>query len=88
MRRENYNILLDAEVIGVKHAWNSSIRFIEDYVLSLARQEGVEYNLVSKTSNKGMYGFTHGYRVWEGNGKTLTFEVSKQNLLELVYPKK
>lgn len=75
-KRANYEIKVNGELLEVKHAWNASIRFIESFVGSKAKDLQQEYNLVEITGEKNLKGFYKGKRVWQSKNETLTFEIT------------
>lgn len=77
MKSKNYQIHVNGELLATKHAWNSSCRFIEQHVGSVARQEQSEYNLVECTGEKDVQGFYKGVRLWVGNnGNKLHYTIN------------
>ena len=75
-KRQNFEIKLNGELLATKHAWNASIRFIENYVKDKANESNTEYDLVEITGEKTVSGFYTGSRVWESKNNTLTFTIN------------
>lgn len=78
MKRENFEIKLNGQVVAIKHKWNSSIREIERQVKEIARQGGTVYSLVDSSSVKEGFEHVMGTRVWVSvAGVVQKFEVKK-----------
>lgn len=80
MKRDFFDITAVNGHAAVKHAWNASIRHIEDVVRQIARVEGTNYRLIAAESEKDSSGnHVAGTRTWKGeNGRTVTFSVRKR----------
>ena len=63
-----------------KHAWNASIRAIEQIIRAIARAEGQHYTLTdyeSFTTPEYPKDHIRGHRTWTGdNGRVITFAIT------------
>lgn len=75
-KRQNFEIKVNGELLEIKHAWNASIRFIESYVGSKAKERKEEFNLIEVTGEKNLKGFYTGSRVWKSKTEILTFTIN------------
>ena len=78
MKRDKFLITLNGKEEFVKSKWNTSIRFIEGYVRTIAKNNEM-FRLVGSFSNKNLDGFyVSGVREWKGDiGTKLLFVIEK-----------
>lgn len=71
-----FNIFLNGNYLATKRAWNSSIRFIEAHVKSVAK-EGEVFNLTESKSIRCEKTKKHyeGLREWKSNDTTLFYVI-------------
>ncbi len=77
MKRKNYEIRLNGELVMVKHAWNASCKAIESLVKDMANQTKQNFTLIEIKGEKNVSGYFTGSRVWQGsNGALLNYTIN------------
>jgi hypothetical protein len=78
MKREQFSITCNNELIATKSAWNASIRHIEAIVRTIAKNEDCTYTLAYGETHKEGFYYVSGRRHWTSNkGTVLMFSVVK-----------
>lgn len=79
MKRENFIVKMNGEVKGVKHAWNSSRRFVEQLIQQFANENSEDFKRTHDESEKERVYRVRGRQIWQGsNGSTVIFEIEKE----------
>lgn len=79
MKRTEYKIQIDDQVAGVRFAWNSALKAVEDIIRGIAQKQGQDYFLVEKSYTKEGSLHTSGRQVWRGSkGHSVTAIITRK----------
>lgn len=77
MKRTEYKIRIDGQVVGVRFAWNSALNGVRAIIRDIAQKQAQDYSLVEKSYVKEGIRHVSGRQVWHGSkGHTVTVTIS------------